>query len=265
MTARQTTWEGTPEIGDNDTGYTGNILDQINASLSIDSERIFGSGKSDGAGFLNVLACDTSLQGRFAAFAPVSGAFYTFNDTTAGTPTESGGTCNPAVVDTDLYLSGDPPVSNACTPTATVTLKNGTPTVVSRVPPILEFHGGSDTTIPYNGGLGRAKFCLPTIPHWIQQWAARDNLPVTNTTSAITSEATAFIFGSGTTDGLVMHVFDGPDVSHSWPATFLNDDNQTPGCGPFGGGDGNGDGPASFNATPMIISFFNEWPRTRLT
>jgi poly(3-hydroxybutyrate) depolymerase len=170
-----------------------------------------------------------------------------------------------AVVDTDLYLPGDPPVSNACTPTATVTLKNGTPTVVSRVPPILEFHGGSDKTIPYNGGLGRANFCLPTIPHWIQQWAARDNLPVTNTTSAITSEATAFIFGSSTTDGLVMHVFDGPDVSHSWPATFLNDDNQPPGCGPFGGGDGNGDGPASFNATPMIISFFNEWPRTRLT
>ncbi|KAH8898171.1 hypothetical protein GQ53DRAFT_616522, partial [Thozetella sp. PMI_491] len=217
--AHKTTWEGTPDIVDADTNYTSNILDQIGANLHIDLDRIFASGKSDGGGFLNVLACDASLQGRFAAFAPVSGAFYTFNDTADGIPIESGGS----------------------------------------FPPILEFHGGLDITIPIIGGVRRDNFCLPSIPHWIQDWAARDNLPVTNTTSAVTSEATAFMFGSGTTEGILTHIFAGPKVNHSWPATFLNDDNQPPGCGPFGAGDGNGDGPASFNATPIIIKFFNSW------
>jgi poly(3-hydroxybutyrate) depolymerase len=42
----------------------------------IDPSRIYAAGKSNGAGFTGVLACDAEATKRIAAFAPVSGAFY---------------------------------------------------------------------------------------------------------------------------------------------------------------------------------------------
>lgn len=43
----------------------------------LDSSRIYAAGKSNGGGLTGLLACDKKLSTQIAAFAPVSGAFYT--------------------------------------------------------------------------------------------------------------------------------------------------------------------------------------------
>ncbi|KAJ4306237.1 hypothetical protein N0V88_001035 [Collariella sp. IMI 366227] len=211
------TWQGVPGVTTNDVAFTNAILADLNTKLCLNNAQIFATGKSDGGGFVgNILACDPILSQRVAAFAPVSGAFYAPNNT------NSGAGCDSSTV-----------VRNCHPGRANI--------------PVIEFHGGSDKTIPYDGG-PRRKECLPEIPHWVQTWAARDGLGMGNMSYPLTAEATAYLFGTGVKSGLVMHVFDGENIGHSWPATIPNDDNQK-----------NGDGPASFNASSVIVEFFKVW------
>ena len=70
------TWQGVPAIGyRNDVEFTTDILDEVESLYCINPSRITVTGKSDGAGFNNLLACDSILSKRIAAFAPVSGAY----------------------------------------------------------------------------------------------------------------------------------------------------------------------------------------------
>ncbi len=57
-----------------DVAFVGTLLSQIEATLCIDRQRIFATGISNGGGMTALLAC--RMAGQFAAFAPVSGAFY---------------------------------------------------------------------------------------------------------------------------------------------------------------------------------------------
>lgn len=161
---------------------------------------------------VGMLACDQTLSTRIAAFAPVSGAFYVVPE----------GDCEPDSV--DLPCSA------------------GRPDI-----PILEFHGGSDPVIPYYGDAGKRDACLPTIPHWVQKWAQRNDLGTSNVSTSITKAATWYRFGKGSSFGLVSHVYDGANVGHIWPATKQNNGNT---------GDSS---TASFNATPMILEFFGNY------
>lgn len=43
----------------------------------MDESRVYATGHSNGGGFVNTLACSPGHGGQFAAFAPISGAFYT--------------------------------------------------------------------------------------------------------------------------------------------------------------------------------------------
>lgn len=200
-------WQGVPGVDVDDVAFTTAILDHLQDTYCIDSSRIFATGKSDGAGFVNVLACDANLSARIAAFAPVSGAFY---------------------------------INTSPCHASTVTI----PCSASRKDiPFLEFHGGNDTTIAYTGGARKGE-CLPTIPHFIQQWAVRDGLGSKNTSSPLAENTTRYKFG----DGLVQHIFDSV-IGHDWPSTQPNDDNQR-----------SGHHVASFNATPIILDFFNSHP-----
>jgi poly(3-hydroxybutyrate) depolymerase len=53
------------------------MTDTFNDLYCIDNSRIYAAGKSNGGGFVGgVLACDTKLSTKIAAFAPVAGAFY---------------------------------------------------------------------------------------------------------------------------------------------------------------------------------------------
>ncbi|KAM0263711.1 hypothetical protein ACHAQJ_001025 [Trichoderma viride] len=205
------TWQGVPNITVNDVQFTADILNHVQSQYCIDPTRIFATGKSDGAGFCNVLACDSALSGRIAAFAPVSGAFYV--DTLPCAPNNVHMPCHSSRHDI----------------------------------PFLEFHGGNDTTINYQGG-ERKKECLPSIPHFIQQWAVRDGLDLHNITTPISSNTVSYKFGTGVNFGLVEQVYDSV-IGHDWPSTAPNADNQV-----------SGHHIASFNATPIIMEFFKQHP-----
>jgi poly(3-hydroxybutyrate) depolymerase len=180
-------WYGVSLDTANDLLLTSDILNHLESEYFIDITRIYATGKSDGAGFCNVLACDPVLSNRFAAFAPVSGAFYSKNTSTC-VPATVAITCNPGR---------------------------------SKIP-MLEFHGGKDSTIPYVGE-GRKEECLPSIPHWAQSWAARDGLSLTNQTTDMKGTNDTFIyqFGSGLEFGLVTQIFD-KSIAHDWPSTVSN-------------------------------------------
>lgn len=109
---------------DEDLQFVWDMLADVRENFCVDSARIYAAGMSMGGGFVNSLACNDTVGGEFAAFAPASGAFYADND--------------------DNYLD--------CKP--------------ARVPvPIVEFHGGKDTTVKYDGGEGSGGQ-LPAITDW---------------------------------------------------------------------------------------------------
>lgn len=83
-------WQGVPGCeGTDDVEFTSNIVDDISSSYCVDTTRIFASGKSDGGGFLGLLACNSTMSKTFAAFAPVSGAFYGQNSSMNCTPSRT--------------------------------------------------------------------------------------------------------------------------------------------------------------------------------
>ncbi|TWU77765.1 hypothetical protein ED733_008655 [Metarhizium rileyi] len=200
-------WQGMPGVATDDVRFTSDILDLVQDQYCIDSARISATGKSAGGGLCNLLACDPELSSRIAAFAPVSGAFYI--DSQPCRPESVQFPCRPGRKDV----------------------------------PFLEFHGGKDDTIAYQGGARRDE-CLPSIPHFVRQWATRDDLGTQNTTTAVSRDAVAYEFGQGEKAGLVKHVFDSV-IGHDWPSTAPNQDNQR-----------EGHGVASYDATPMILDFF---------
>jgi poly(3-hydroxybutyrate) depolymerase len=66
---------------------TQNILTAVQGTLNIDPTRIYAVGFSNGAGFVNLLACTPSTADVFAAYSMNSAAIY------AGTKAYSG--CDP--------------------------------------------------------------------------------------------------------------------------------------------------------------------------
>lgn len=179
----QKTWQGAPGNTANDTVFTHDILAALAKNFTIDTNRIYATGKSQGGGFVGVLACDPVLSTTIAAFAPVSGAFYIKNDTK----------CAPATIH--------------------IPCNNGRTNI-----PMIEFHGGEDGTIKYNGA-GRNHECVPSIPHWIRQWANRDDFAFPkNVSSTIAKDTTLYQFGEGADLGRVSHVFDSV-IDHDWPST----------------------------------------------
>lgn len=239
----QETWQGVPGVQTDDIGFTTEILDELESSYCIDTNRIYATGKSQGAGFVGVLACEANLSMRIAAYAPVSGAFYISN---------YGDTCSPTTV----------PIK-PCNPGRTNI-------------PMLEFHGLADATIAYMGG-ERKGGCLASIPHWIQTWALRDGLGMTNISMSVPgasegSSAVMYEFGTGWQQGLVTHIMDGDvsfprihpidcplemlthfaffqNIDHDWPSTQINIDNTA-----------QGHVPATFNASTIILEYFATHP-----
>nr|BFF21782.1 hypothetical protein GCM10025730_53030 [Promicromonospora thailandica] len=69
-------WEGAPYSapGVDDVAYTNDLLDTLEAELCVDTRRVYATGKSNGAGFTAILACE--LSDRVAAIAPVAAALY---------------------------------------------------------------------------------------------------------------------------------------------------------------------------------------------
>lgn len=180
-----------PGVTTNDTQFTTDILDDLQSKYCIDISRIAATGKSDGAGFCNILACDAVLSTRISAFAPVSGAYYA--------------------------------KASVCDPTALVNPCSAGRTDI----PFLAFHGGNDTIISYFGG-PRKKECLPFVEHFVQEWAARDGLPASSTMAPVANDTVKYSFGSGMNAGLVGLYFE-LNIGHDWPSTEPNSDNLVAG------------------------------------
>lgn len=75
-------WEGPSyaaegvNAGHLDLNFTTDLLAHINAEYCVDSSRVYASGKSNGGGFVDTLACSDNGD-AFAAFAMASAALYT--------------------------------------------------------------------------------------------------------------------------------------------------------------------------------------------
>ncbi|WP_226359613.1 PHB depolymerase family esterase [Pseudonocardia sp. ICBG1142] len=69
-------WQGAPYSapGVDDVAFTGDLLDDLESTLCVDPGRVFATGKSNGGGFTEILAC--RMSDRIAAIAPVAGAYY---------------------------------------------------------------------------------------------------------------------------------------------------------------------------------------------
>jgi polyhydroxybutyrate depolymerase len=102
----ESAWTGAPYSAPmDDVLFTSDLLSSLQQQLCVDPGRIYAAGKSNGGGFVGVLAC--RLPSRIAAFAPVSGAFY-----------PQGGACEPSrraplidfhgTADTTIPYGGNP-------------------------------------------------------------------------------------------------------------------------------------------------------------
>lgn len=69
-------WQGAPYSapGVDDVAFTGDLLDHLEDTLCVDTHRVQATGKSNGGGFTEILAC--RMPARIAAIAPVAGAYY---------------------------------------------------------------------------------------------------------------------------------------------------------------------------------------------
>jgi poly(3-hydroxybutyrate) depolymerase len=65
------------------------MLNWLENTLCVDSSRVYASGMSNGGGFVNLMACSPTLSAKFAALAPVCGAYYNGN-------AADGSDCSPA-------------------------------------------------------------------------------------------------------------------------------------------------------------------------
>ncbi|CAD6498987.1 BgTH12-04641 [Blumeria graminis f. sp. triticale] len=189
-------WQGDPESVDvDDVAFVSEMIDLFSETYCLDSRRIYASGKSNGGGFVNVLACDANLSMRIAAFAPVSAAFYV--------PGSMGADCTGSIPQT---------VELPCTP--------------GRNPiPIIEFHGLADQTIPYAGGPRRG-LCLPSIQHWAEAWAERQGFGSEYISSLLyDGSVTKFEYAPNTPNqGIITH-YAIVGLDHDWPNISPNADN----------------------------------------
>ncbi|KAG9253079.1 carbohydrate esterase family 1 protein [Emericellopsis atlantica] len=206
-------WSVDPGIDADDKSFTRDILTAMKETYCIDTDAVHATGKSQGGGIVgSTLACDADLAHTFAAFAPVSGSFYTDVDV-----------CEPPY---EFEIPCDPHRHDV---------------------PMLEFHGGQDTTVAYSGA-SRRGVCLPNIPYWVEQWAVNDGIShEVETTPLAADTPNTYItrYGRGRKKGLVTHVL-AENIAHDWPSTRTNSDNEG--------------AVAEFDATPLILHFFDEHP-----
>ena len=80
-------WQGAPYANPavDDLTFVSDLIQYMETNYCIDPNRIYASGKSNGAGFVDTIACNP--QGElFAAFSMVSAALYTEADGSVYTP-----------------------------------------------------------------------------------------------------------------------------------------------------------------------------------
>lgn len=117
----------------------------------------------------------------------------------------------------------------------------------SRKPvPLMEFHGYSDTTIPYKGGINtRGNANTTDVVTYLNDWAQRDGFGVAaNTTTYLCSRNRKVTRHSW--EDVVVH-YNYTNVAHDWPSSFPNGDtNSLLTC-------------EEAEATAIILEWFEKW------
>lgn len=75
-------WEGDPDSKDvSDTTFTLELISHLESTYCIDPSKIYANGKSNGAAFTGILACNSTTASKIAAFAAAAPAVYLSNKT----------------------------------------------------------------------------------------------------------------------------------------------------------------------------------------
>ncbi|KAK4936890.1 hypothetical protein LTR10_022347 [Elasticomyces elasticus] len=84
-------WEGAPYCSNpaSDKVFVTDLLNYMRNNYCVDNTRIYASGKSNGGGFVDVLACSPDHGSDFAAFAMDAAALYNEADGSGCTPARS--------------------------------------------------------------------------------------------------------------------------------------------------------------------------------
>lgn len=129
---------------------------------------------------------------------------------------------------------------------------------------MIEFHGARDEKAVYGGGELKKRQCSPSIEHFMRDWAMRNSLGPNYIKTQPKRDTFVYKYGKDLEHGLVTLVVDS-SIGHEWPvstdnhplkilfkiiqATTPNLDNTQPGRRP-----------ATFDATRVIIDFFQAHP-----
>ncbi len=160
-----------------DVGFTEALLDSLSAAYSIDQNRIYAVGMSNG-GFMSFqLACD--LSAKIAAVGSVTGSM---------TPSTLGN-CN-----------------------------------ASHPMPIIQIHGTTDPTVPYNGSAGWTASVTNVLNHWAtfnncSLVPTVVNVPNTNALDGSTVEKYTYENGDNCSEVVHYKVTNG---QHTWPGSIFN-------------------------------------------
>ncbi len=160
-----------------DVGFTEALLDSLSAAYSIDQNRIYAVGMSNG-GFMSFrLACD--LSAKIAAVGSVTGSM---------TPSTLGN-CN-----------------------------------ASHPMPIIQIHGTTDPTVPYNGSAGWTASITNVLNHWAtfnncSSVPTVVNVPNTNALDGSTVEKYTYENGDNCSEVVHFKVTNG---QHTWPGSIIN-------------------------------------------
>jgi polyhydroxybutyrate depolymerase len=183
-------WAVNPDPATNeDLAYAAGMLDQLEASLCIDTSRVYATGLSNGAFFSSVLAC--TMADRFAAVAPVAGIIHP-------------GGCEPSRPVPILAFHGteDP-----------ILLFNGG--VGPRLGNIIS--GNTDDEPP----LPKADLNGPGYPASAQEWAETDGCDPTPTESKVTDTITERRWSCPAGVEVLFDIIAGG--GHSWPGSAFSE------------------------------------------
>ena len=162
-----------------DVGFLETLIDEISSNYSINPDRVYSTGMSNGGYMSFLLACQ--ISSKIAAIASVTGSM------TLSTYDE----CNP-----------DHPT------------------------PVLQIHGTTDGTVPYEGGAGWSE----SIPDVLDYWINHNNCdteaivtPFEDIDSSDGSTAEHYLWNSGDNNVTTEHI-KVTGGGHDWPGAWGNMD-----------------------------------------
>ena len=186
-------------------------------------DRVYLTGKSSGAGFVNHLVC--TMPERFAAIAPVAGPFV-----------------NPGS-DEDRFVKE---INKDCK--------------FIRAMPVINFHGTSDLEVPYDGDPEREGSWLPAVQDWAKWWADKNKCSSYSKTTPDPpdrwGQSVIVHHWLKCTDGIEVRHYEITKGVHDWPSMSstadTNDDESV-------GTTGRAFREYPIEATPEILPFLNTY------